>query len=59
MEHLTIDALRTMARAQGLELSDEDLAAVLLLVQVGRGLMESLAAVPLGAVEPSSQFRIV
>jgi len=59
MEHLTIDALRTMARAQGLELSDEDLAAVLPLVQVGRGLMESLAAVPLGTVEPSSQFRIV
>jgi glutamine synthetase adenylyltransferase len=58
MEHLTIDALRTMARAQGLELSDEDLAAVLPLVQVGRGLMESLAAVPLDDVEPSSQFRI-
>ncbi len=58
MEHLTIDALRTMAQAQGLELSDEDLAAVLPLVQVGRGLMESLAAVPLDDVEPSSQFRI-
>jgi hypothetical protein len=58
MEHLTIDAVRTMARAQGLELSDEDLTAVLPLVQVGRGLMESLAAVPLDDVEPSSQFRI-
>jgi hypothetical protein len=58
MEHLTIDAVRTMARAQGLELSDEDLAAVLPLVQVGRRLMESLAAVPLDDVEPSSQFRI-
>jgi hypothetical protein len=59
MEDLTIDALRTMAQAQGLELSDEDLAAVLPLVQVGRGLMESLGAIPLGDVEPSSQFRIV
>ncbi len=58
MEHVTIDAVRTMARAQGLELSDEDLAAVLPLVQVGRRLMESLAAVPLDDVEPSSQFRI-
>jgi hypothetical protein len=58
MEHLTTDAVRTMARAQGLELSDEDLAAVLPLVQVGRRLMESLAAVPLDDVEPSSQFRI-
>ena len=58
MEQLTIDAVRTMARAQGLELSDEDLAAVLPLVQVGRRLMESLAAVPLDDVEPSSQFRI-
>ncbi|HEV8456728.1 MAG TPA: hypothetical protein VGR44_00395 [Methylomirabilota bacterium] len=58
MEHLTIDALRTMARAQGIELSDEDLAAVLPLVQVGRRLMESLSALPLGDVEPCSQFRI-
>jgi hypothetical protein len=58
MEYLTIDAVRTMAQAQGLELSDEDLAAVLPLVQVGRRLMESLAAVPLDDVEPSSQFRI-
>ncbi len=58
MENLTIETLRTSARAQGLELSDEDLAAVLPLVQAGRGMMESLAAVPLDDVEPSSQFRI-
>jgi hypothetical protein len=59
MENLTIDALRTMARAQGLELSDEDLAAVLPLAQAGQGMMESLAALPLEDVEPSSQYRIV
>lgn len=58
MESPTIDTLRTLARAQGLELTDEDLAAVLPLVQAGWGLMASLAAVPLDDVEPSSQFRI-
>ena len=59
MENLTTDTLRTMARAQGLELSDEDLAAVLPLVRVGRGLMDSLAALPLDDVEPTSQYRIL
>ncbi|HET8575854.1 MAG TPA: hypothetical protein VFO18_02050 [Methylomirabilota bacterium] len=58
MENLTIDALRTMARAQGLESSDEDLAAVLPLVQTGRSMVESLATLPLDDVEPSSQYRI-
>ncbi|HET8578040.1 MAG TPA: hypothetical protein VFO18_13150 [Methylomirabilota bacterium] len=58
MENLTIDALRTMARAQGLEPSDEDLAAVLPLVQTGRSMVESLAALPLDDAEPSSQYRI-
>lgn len=58
MESPTIDTLRMLARAQGLELTDEDLAAVLPLVQAGWGLMASLAAVPLDDVEPSSQFRI-
>jgi hypothetical protein len=59
MENLTTDTLRAMARAQGLELSDEDLAAVLPLVRVGRGLMDSLAALPLDDVEPTSQYRIL
>jgi hypothetical protein len=59
MENLTIDTLRALARAQGLELSDEDLAAVLPLVRVGRGLMDSLAALPLDDVEPTSQYRIL
>jgi hypothetical protein len=58
MENLTIDTLRTIARAQGLELSDEDLAAVLPLVRAGRGLMDSLGTLPLDEVEPTSQYRI-
>lgn len=58
MENLTIDALRASARAQGLEVGDEDLAAVLPLVQAGRGMMESLAEVPLDDIEPASQYRI-
>ncbi len=59
MENMTIEALRTMARAQELEPSDEDLAAVLPLVQAGRRLMDSLAALPLDDVEPTSQYRIL
>jgi hypothetical protein len=59
MENLTIDTLRTLARAQGLEPSDEDLAAVLPLVQAGRAMMESLAAISLGEIEPTSQYRIL
>jgi hypothetical protein len=59
MENLTMDTLRALACAQGLELSDEDLAAVLPLVRVGRGLMDSLAALPLDDVEPTSQYRIL
>jgi len=59
MEKLTIDTLRTLARAQGLEPSDEDLAAVLPLVQAGRAMMESWAAIPLGEIEPTSQYRIL
>jgi hypothetical protein len=59
MEGLTIDTLRTLARAQGLEPSDEDLAAVLPLVQAGRAMLESLDAIPLGEIEPTSQYRIL
>jgi hypothetical protein len=59
MEDLTIETLRTMARVQGLEPSDEDLAAVLPLVLAGHRLMDSLAALPLDDVEPTSQYRIL
>ncbi len=59
MENLTIETLRALARAQGLEVADEDLTAVLPLVRAGRAMMESLAAIPLGDTEPTSQYRIL
>jgi hypothetical protein len=59
MEPLTTDMLRTLAKAQGLELTDEELAGLLPLVQAGRAMMESLAAIPLADVEPASQYRML
>ncbi len=58
MEPLTIDTLRTLAKAQGLDLTDRELAGLLPLVQAGRSMMDSLRDVPLGDVEPASQYRI-
>lgn len=59
MEPLTVDMLRTLAKAQGLELSDDELRGLLPLVQAGRSMVESLRDAPLTDVEPSSQYRIV
>jgi hypothetical protein len=59
MTPLTTDTLRTLARVQGLELTDEELAGLLPLVEAGRAMMESLASIPLGDVEPASQYRML
>jgi hypothetical protein len=58
MESLTLDTLRVLAKAQGLDLTGEELAALLPLVQASRSLMDSLRGLPL-EVEPSSQYRIL
>lgn len=57
MEPLTIDALRTLARERGLDLTDRELEGLLPLVQAGRAAMESLP--PLGDIEPASQYRML
>jgi glutamine synthetase adenylyltransferase len=59
MTPLTIDTLRTLAQAQGLDLTDQELAGLLPLVEAGRALMASMAAVPLADVEPAVQYRIL
>jgi hypothetical protein len=59
MEPLTLDTLRALARAQGLALSDEELARLLPLVQAGRAMIDALAGVSLDDVEPSSQYRML
>ena len=59
MEPLTTDALRTLAAAQGLELTDAELAGLLPLVRAARAMMESLRELPLRGVEPACQYRIL
>jgi hypothetical protein len=54
---LTVDTLRTLAKAQGLELSDAELASLLPLVEAGRSGLASIRDIP-PETEPSSQFRI-
>jgi hypothetical protein len=55
---LTRDALRSLARAQGLALSEADLDAVLPLVQATRALLDELAGAPLADVEPTSLYQM-
>jgi len=57
MEKLTVDTLRTLARAQGLELSDAELASLLPLVEAGRSGLAAIRDIP-PETEPASQFRI-
>ena len=57
LEELTVDALRTLAEAQGLELSDAELATLLPLVEAGRNGLAAIRDIPL-ETEPASQFRI-
>src|SRR6266436_2535262 len=55
MEKLTVDTLRTLARAQGLELSDAELASLLPLVEAGRSGLASIRDIP-PETEPSSKI---
>jgi hypothetical protein len=57
MEKLTVDTLRTVATAQGLELSDAELASLLPLVEVGRSGLAAVRDIP-SETEPASQFRL-
>jgi hypothetical protein len=59
MDAVTLDALRTLATAQGLQLTDEELARLLPLVQAGRALMQTLREATPSDVEPASQYRML
>jgi hypothetical protein len=56
---LTKDALRALALAQGLALSELDLDGLLPLVQATRAMIEELWAASLADVEPTAQFRML
>ena len=55
---LTVDTLRTLAKAQGLELSEAELAALLPLVEAGRNGLAAIRDIP-PETEPASQYRIL
>jgi len=57
MEKLTVDTLRILARAQGLELTDAELTALLPLVEGGRNGLAAIRDLPVES-EPASQFRV-
>ena len=57
MEKLTVDALRTLANAQGLDLSEAELTSLLPLVEAGRSGLAAIRDIP-PEIEPASQFRI-
>ena len=56
-EPLTLDALRTLARERGLDLSDAELASLLPLVEAGRGMIAALDSALARDTEPASHFR--
>ena len=58
MEKLIDDTLRTRAKAQGLELTDAELASLLPLVEAGRSGLAAIHDIP-PETEPASQFRVL
>ena len=59
MDPLTIDTLRTLATLQGLDLTDQELAALLPLVAATRSMMEPVRDALFGEIEPAVQYRIL
>jgi hypothetical protein len=58
MERLTLDTLRTIARRHGFEWSDAELGALRPDAEASLALLETLRALPLGAADPTTQYRM-
>lgn len=58
MEKLTVDTLRTRAKAQDLELTDAELSSLLPLVEAGRSALAAIHDIP-PETERASQFHIL
>ena len=58
MDPLTPDTLRTLAKVQGLDLTDQELASLTALVQANRSMFDSLRDALSPDVEPSSHYRM-
>ena len=59
MEPATIETLRALATIGGLELTDEELAALLPLVIATRSMMEAVREALASEIEPTTQYRIL
>ena len=53
------DTLRTLARAQGLDLGEADLDGLLPLVQGTRALIDELATARLDDIEPTALYHVL
>lgn len=59
MEPLTLETLRVLARARGLELTDAELAGLLPLVEAGRAMVATLDGALARDAEPTSVYRVL
>ncbi len=59
MEGLTLDVMRSITRAQGFEWTDAELEAIRPAVEVSLRLLRRLETVPLDAMDPMTQYRIL
>jgi hypothetical protein len=59
MRAFTIEILRMLATFEGLELTDQELAALLPLIVTARSMMEPVRDALPGDIEPASQYRIL
>jgi hypothetical protein len=59
MEPLTPATLGALAKLQGLDLTEQELAALLPLVAAMRSMMEPVREALSGEIEPAIQYRIL
>jgi hypothetical protein len=59
METLSLETLRRMAAQSGFTWTDTELEALRPVLLRTSALLAALEALPLGAVEPATQFRIL
>jgi hypothetical protein len=59
MESLTLDTMRAVAALQGFDWSDAELEAIRPSVAAGLRLLAALEALPLAALDPTTQYRIL
>ena len=59
MTPLTIDTLKALATLKGLDLTDQELRALLPIVAATRSMMEPVREALASEIEPTTQYRIL